>query len=178
MSKKIKIPKFFQELHGEEASLFSIVLVYVSGTLFGIFCFFICPDFQHNFYRWLLAGIALDIGGGVVANLSQGTSEFYSQRPKKRWIFIFTHLIHPILLWIIFQHAIGILVVGAITIIFTAIINLISVVSNQIIVSGSLFILNLMLLIILKVELLPLILLSVFSLKLIVGFGVRWNEIN
>jgi hypothetical protein len=178
MFRKIKIPKFLQELHGDEASIFSIVLVYVTGIIFGIFCFSISKDFHQDYYRWLLAGIALDIGGGVVANMSQGTSDYYAKRPKTRWIFILIHIIHPILLWIIFSNMNKILIIGATTLVFTAIVNAITGASNQRIVSGTLFIFNLMLLFIFKVDILPLLLLTAFSMKLIVGFGVRWNEIN
>jgi hypothetical protein len=178
MFRKIQIPKFLQELHGEEASVFSIVLVYLTGIIFGIFCFSVCQDLQNNLYRWLLSVIALDIGGGVVANMSQGTTDYYAKRPKVRWVFIFIHIIHPFLLWIVFPNMIGILIVGATTLIFTAIVNGIPGVSNQRIVSATLFIFNLMLLIIFKVDILPLMLLSVFSLKMIVSFGVRWNEIT
>jgi hypothetical protein len=178
MFRKIKIPKFLQKLHGEEASIFSLVLVYVTGIVFGIFCFSFSQDLHNYLYRWLLTIIALDIGGGVVANMTQGTSDYYAKRPKLRWFFIFIHSIHPVLLWIIFPKMTGILIVGATTLIFTAIVNAISGVSNQRIVSGGLFVFNLMLLNIFKVDILPLILLSVFSMKLIVGFGVRWNEMN
>jgi hypothetical protein len=178
MFRKIKIPKFLQELHGEEASMFSIVLVYITGIVFGIFCFSFSQDFHNYLYRWLLAIIALDIGGGVVANMSPGTSDYYAKRPKLRWVFIIIHIIHPVLLWIIFPKMIGILIVGATTLLFTAVVNVISGVSNQRMVSATLFVFNLMLLILFKVDVLPLVLLSVFSLKLIVGFGVRWNEMN
>jgi hypothetical protein len=178
MQAKIRIPKFLKELHGEETSVFSILLVYLTGLTFGLFYIIYSPDFHIEFYRWILALLAVDIGGGVVANMTQSTSEYYAKRPKMRWIFIIIHIIHPIILWIIFSKMNGILFVGGTTIIFTSIVNLISGLSNQRIVSSTFFVINLMLLFVFKVDILPLILLTVFSMKLIMCFGVRWSGLH
>jgi hypothetical protein len=178
MYRIIRIPKLLQDLHGKEASIFSIVLVYFTGIIFGVFFFFLSKDFHSVFHRWLLAVIACDMGGGVVANMSQSTSDYYAKRPKTRWIFIFLHIIHPLLLWIVFPETNGILIIGGTTIIFTSIVNIITKETTQRIIAGSLIVINLMLLILCKIEIMPLILLTVFSLKLIVGFAVRWNFEN
>jgi hypothetical protein len=140
MQTKIKIPKLLQELHGEETSVFSILLVYITGLTFGLFYIIYCPDFHIGFYRWLLAFLAIDIGGGAVANMTQSTSEYYAKRPNTRWVFIIIHIIHPLILWIIFSKMNGILFGGATTLIFTSIVNLISGSSNQRIVSSTLFV--------------------------------------
>ena len=175
MPMKIKISGFLQELHGEETTVFSIFLVYFTGIALGLFFFFHGPEFQSGLHRWLLAGIAADLGGGVVANMTQSTSEYYAKRPKTRWIFIFIHIIHPVLLWIIFPKMTGILFIGGTTLIFASIVNATSGLSNQRIVSAALLVFNLMLLLIFNLDLMALILLAVFSMKLIVGFAVRWT---
>lgn len=173
MTRIVRIPKTLQEVHGEEASVISLIMVYLASVLLGTTLFLLTPDLHPSWHRWLLAIIALDIGGGVVANMTTGTSEYYRKRPKLRPIFIMVHVIHPLLLWLIFPGQMAIPVVGAATLIFTAIVNKIPEVSNQR-MAGALFtVTNLILLLWLKAEAIPTILMTLFSLKLITGFAVR-----
>ncbi len=67
----------------------------------------------------------------------------------------------------------GILFVGGATIIFTSIVNLISGLSNQRIVSSALFVINLMLLFIFKVDILPLDTFDSFFYEIDCGFWCK-----
>lgn len=174
MNRILKIPKFLHELHGEEASILSIFLVYVTGIAFAIFCVMMSPAFLHGYYKWVLAAMALDIGGGVVSNLSQGTAEYYGKRPGTRWIFILVHGLHPVILWILFSYMNGILIIGVLILTFTTAVNSLSDLSDQRLVSACLFVITLMLINLLVTGFLPVLFLTVFAMKLIVGFGVRW----
>lgn len=178
MNRILKIPKFLHELHGEEASLLSVLLVYATGIAFALFCIVMCRPVVQGYQTWILALMALDIGGGVVSNFSPGTSAYYAKRPTRRWIFIAVHIIHPLLLWVIFSHMHGILVVGAAILVFTAIVNAVSGIPNQRMIAACLFVTTLVLINLLVTGLLPLLFLSVFALKLIIGFGVRWNHVG
>ncbi len=173
MHAKVRIPKFLHELHGEEASALSLILVYSAGLLLGITIFLLTPDLQPAWHRWLLTVLAMDIGGGVVANMTPGTSDYYAKRPKIRWIFILMHVIHPALIWLVFPGVVAIPVVGAATLVFTAIVNSIREPASQRTYGALFMVIILATLLLLKTESIPTILLTLFSFKLIIGFAVR-----
>jgi hypothetical protein len=173
---KIKIPMFLQELHGEETSLLSIVMTYLTGIVFGMFMYVYSEDLSVYWHKILLAILGLDIGGGVVANMSHNTSSYYAQRPKARWVFIVLHMLHPLLLWMVYPARTEILVLGATILIFTSIVNVISKETVQRLMAGVFLVLTFMLFLFFKMDHLLLILLAIYSIKLIMGFAVRWNS--
>ena len=103
--KTILIPRVFHELFGEETTkidLFTILLASLGGT--GLVLWF---DYTHLSALSLPVLIIIlifcaDIFGGVVANMTKGTSLYYKERPSLRQIFIFIH-IQPILFAILIQ---------------------------------------------------------------------------
>jgi hypothetical protein len=126
MKKTIQIPKFLHELFGTQqnrSELILIILFTITSTLLA--AWFTAPYWQtlvwyQNLVLWLLF---LDISGGVVANLSEGTNNYYNARPNARWLFIAIH-IQPLLLAVVLESPINIaFAVWLYTLICASIIN-------------------------------------------------------
>lgn len=174
MNKNVRIPLWLCEFHGEEASVFSLLATYATGTILGLYAY-LSASVPEGWRTWLICGLAIDIGGGVVANMSKSTTIYYAARPKLRWFFILLHLIHPFLLGLVYGES-WILVVGATTLLFTATVNYLHGRENQRIVAGSLTLINFVIIYSLLENKLLLLLLTCYSVKLIVAFAIRWND--
>jgi hypothetical protein len=126
MKTTIQIPKFLHELFGTQqnrSELVLIILFTITSTLLVAWLtasYWQTLTWYQNLVLWLLF---LDISGGVVANLSEGTNNYYNARPKARWLFIAIH-IQPLLLAIVLESPIQIaLAVWLYTLISASIIN-------------------------------------------------------
>lgn len=101
--KPVEVPKFLQELHGEKTTIGKILLVYLSG---GIVAAFSLIGLVHQGiapWRVILCGILfMDISGGVVANLSSSTNQYYQKNMRLRIGFLLVHCIHPGLFIVMF----------------------------------------------------------------------------
>lgn len=172
--KNVKIPLWLQEFHGEEVPLPTLIITYVVGIIVSLYAYF-TGDFSDNWQIWLVCGLALDIGAGVIANLSSSTTLYYIARPKFRWTFITLHVVHPLLLWIVYPDKLWILLIGLITLMCTAVVNSLKEANFQRIIAGSLVIINLILACTFLNDMLLSILLICYSLKLILAFAVRWK---
>jgi len=126
MKTTIQIPKFLHELFGTQQNRCELVLILlftITSTL-GV-AWFSASYWQtltwyQNLVLWLLF---LDISGGVVANLSEGTNNYYNARPKARWLFIAIH-IQPLILAFVLESPIYVaLAVWLYTLISASIIN-------------------------------------------------------
>jgi hypothetical protein len=123
--KEIELPKFLHDLHGERARVSTLIATYLSGLL--------CASVAA--WQFALAGlpvwkialgalIFLDIGGGVVANLSSSTSQYYRERPKLRLPFLALHIIHPAALAMLFPFALSYFIyAGVVTLAGAALVN-------------------------------------------------------
>ncbi len=99
----IRIPKFLHELHGETAPLSQILLVYASA-LAGTVLFFIAL-YPYPLPLWksaLLAVLLVDIIGGVTANLSSSTNQYYQRANGRRIGFLLLHVLQPALFTLLF----------------------------------------------------------------------------
>ncbi len=101
--KEIQIPKIFHELHGEKARLISIILVYTVGIISAsLFTLFLLP-LNLSLWKYILIAILIvDISGGVVANLSTPTNQYYQKNSRLRFIFLSLHILQPCLFCIVF----------------------------------------------------------------------------
>lgn len=126
MKTTIQIPKFLHELFGTQQNRCELVLILlftITSTLLA--AWLTAPYWQtltwyQNLVLWLLF---LDISGGVVANLSEGTNNYYNARPKARWLFIAIH-IQPLILAFVMESPIYVaLAVWLYTLISASIIN-------------------------------------------------------
>lgn len=142
MKTTIEIPKFLHELFGTQQNrteLILIILFTITSTL--LVAWFTAPYWQtltwyQNVVLWLLF---LDITGGVVANLSEGTNNYYNTRPKARWLFIAIH-IQPLILALVLESPITIaLMVWLYTLICASIINSLRSLSFHRLLAGALF---------------------------------------
>ncbi|WP_409344574.1 hypothetical protein [Paenibacillus sp. MBLB4367] len=102
--KTVKIPSFFHEVFGEKqtaAELFFIIVfgVGMSGLMLA------CTYPEWGGLAWwkigCLALLALDINGGVVANVTLSTNNYYKASSRARLLFIAIH-VQPVLLSLIF----------------------------------------------------------------------------
>jgi len=101
----IKIPRFLQDLHGKETSLFSLIAIYLMGLIVAF-----VVDFQMmsvvDLSTWKIIVVfvlAFDIGGGVIANYTDSTRKYYEENKRKHTIFIFLHILHGTFFALIFM---------------------------------------------------------------------------
>ena len=95
----INIPKYFHELHGKQASIVSLVLVYANAMFFGLFILYrIQPLELPTWKTILLFFIVADIAGGAVANFTTSTRQYYRENSQLQIPFLLMHIIHPVLL--------------------------------------------------------------------------------
>lgn len=133
MNKTISIPKSLHEFHGEESTIFSLILTYVSGIILASAVLLFYQFYDLTLWRQiLLILICFDIGGGIVSNFTQGTREYYSKNRKRRWAFLSLHLLYPVLFYLIFPGLIVKFIIPiALILIGSAIINLFYDMDNQ-----------------------------------------------
>jgi hypothetical protein len=126
MKTTIQIPKFLHELFGTQQNLYELVLIILFtiistlGVALYTSSYWLTLTWVQSLVLWLLF---LDIAGGVVANLSEGTNNYYNTRPKARWIFIAIH-IQPLILAVVLDSPISIaLMVWLYTLLSASLIN-------------------------------------------------------
>ena len=98
----IKIHRYFHEILGENQKPIELLFIFLFAVLSTIFSFILYYDFLNNLpllNQGILLLLTLDIAGGVIANLTYGTDQFYSKRKKARIVFIIIH-IQPILIFL------------------------------------------------------------------------------
>ncbi|MBA4384363.1 MAG: hypothetical protein C0410_06480 [Anaerolinea sp.] len=104
---EIIIPKALHELHGEKASLTSLVLVYLTALVVGgITLWQIIPLGLPVWKVILTAVLFLDIGGGAAANHTSSTNQYYQKKVSLRPIFLAMHVVHPLLLMLVFPYSV------------------------------------------------------------------------
>ena len=95
----INIPKYLQELHGKQASVVSLVLVYTTALFFGFFISTIIQPLDLAVWKSILLFIIVaDIAGGAVANFTTSTRQYYRENKQLQIPFLLMHIIHPLLL--------------------------------------------------------------------------------
>lgn len=94
-SKTIKIPKFFHELFGSEQTLTELILVGLFAATSTAAAFYLSQKDWQNLSGLQITGMVLlylDIMGGIVANITRGTTAYYATSPKQRSIFLAIHI--------------------------------------------------------------------------------------
>jgi hypothetical protein len=103
---EVRIPGLLRPIHGENASLVDILLVYGVGIVFGVLALIFALTRVESFPLWkavILFVLAADVSGGATAGFTTGTQLYYADRPGLLWGFIFIHFIEPALLFILFD---------------------------------------------------------------------------
>ena len=125
-NRKIKIPKVLQELHGEETTVFNLIIVYLFGIISALIIVLYANSVEY-IPLWkmiLLFIISMDIFSGIIANFSSSTNKYYREHRKLRFIFILLHVFHPLVLWFLFG---GILIVWLAILLYIEILSLITI---------------------------------------------------
>ena len=176
--KKIQVHKFLSEVFGRETTTFDLLAIIISSISFAVLTLF---------FKWyadiaiikkiILTILALDIGGGVVANFTTGTNNYYAESLRKRYLFVLFHLLQPsILIWIFPSELIAILGVSLFTLTSAIIVLYIKKQYSQRIVAVTLLLLSLILSTLLNYSVpLTKMIMQLFSVKLILAFSVNWT---
>jgi hypothetical protein len=104
--KEIIIPKILHELHGEKTRISTLSMVYLAGLIAaGVVVYQVIPS-ALPIWKVILVGLLfLDIAGGVVANLSTSTNQYYQGKTGLRLGFTLLHILHPALFIVVLPEA-------------------------------------------------------------------------
>ena len=180
-NKKIQVHKFLSEVFGHETTMFDLLAIIICSISFAILTLFVKWNADITIAKKIILTIlALDIGGGVVANFTTGTNFYYAESLRKRYLFVLFHLLQPsILIWISPNELQLILGVSIFTLTSSIIVLNIKKHNTQKIVAITLLLLSFMLSVLLNYsDLLLQIVMQLFSIKLILAFSVNWSLID
>lgn len=176
-NKKIKVHKVLGEFFGRETTRFDLLAIVISAVSFAGMTLLLIWSLDFSVLKKIVLTIlALDIGGGVVANFTIGTNNYYAESLRKRYLFIFFHLLQPsILIWI-FPNELLSIVIATLFILTSSILVLgVKKQYHQRIVAITLLLLYLILSTSLNyTDTLTQITMQLFSIKLILAFSVNW----
>jgi membrane glycosyltransferase len=177
-SNKIKVHRLLRELFGLETTRFDLLAIIISAVSFAALTLILNSNSAALATKAIvLIILALDIGGGVVANFTTGTNNYYAQSLQKRYLFVVFHLLQPsVLIWIFPNELLAILGVSIFTLTSSLIVLNIKKNYNQRIIAVTLLLLSLILSTILNyTDPLAQVIMQLFSVKLILAFSVNWT---
>jgi hypothetical protein len=180
-NKKIQVHKFLFELFGRETTTFDLLAIVIASLSFaGLTLILKLNTNISNFKLIILTILALDIAGGVVANFTAGTTNYYAESLRKRYFFVLFHLLQPsILIWIFPNELQAILGISIVVLISSIIVLKIKKYYTQRIAAITLLVLSFILSILLNFsDPLTQLLMQLFSTKLILAFSVNWSSID
>jgi hypothetical protein len=180
LNSRVSIPRFFHEIHGRTQTSAELFLTYSAGIVAAIPIVATAIQAQFTLAQIiLLLLLTLDIACGVVANCTEGTSAYYAESSSRRWVFLALHVVQPCLfIWLFPQEQWVILALGALTLASGCIVNFLQSITVQRVSAMTLLVLA----VICMVYLIPdsrkilLLLMFLYSTKIILAFAVRWNE--
>jgi membrane glycosyltransferase len=178
-NKKIQVHKFLVELFGRETTTFDLLAIVIgSFSVAGLTLALKWNTDISIFKLIILTILTLDIAGGVVANFTTGTTNYYAESLRKRYFFVLFHLLQPsILIWIFPNDLQAILGISIFTLISSIIVLNTKKHNTQRITAITFLLLSFILSIFLNYSdpLLKLFM-QLFSIKLILAFSVNWNS--
>lgn len=175
---KIQVHKFLGELFGRETTTFDLLAIMICSVSFAGLALLVKWNSDFSVIKkFILTILALDIAGGVVANFTTGTNNYYAESLQKRYLFVLFHLLQPsILIWIFPSELLAILGVSLFTLTSSIIVLSIKKHYNQRIIAVTLLLLSLILSTLLNyTDPLTKIIMQLFSIKLILAFSVNWT---
>ncbi len=178
---KFKVHRLFHDLFGRETTTFDLLAIVIGSLSFAALTLILKWNGDiSNFKLIILTILALDIAGGVVANFTAGTTNYYAESLRKRYFFVLFHLLQPsILSWIFPNELQAILGVSIYTLTSSIIVLNIKKYNTQKIVAITLLHLSFMLSIRLNFsDPLTQLFMQLFSIKLILAFSVNWSSID
>lgn len=179
LNRKVEIPLFLQELHGKEASVVDLFFTYLTAFVITGLILYSAIDVPMSIFKFILLGLlAFDLSGGIVANFTQGTTNYYAESHKRRYVFIGLHIIQPIMLaWIFPKDLASIYVAAAYTILATLITNSLKKEERQRFLASVFVTMGLSLVFLISPESkVVYFMLVLFIVKLILAFSVKWHD--
>ncbi len=174
--KTIKIPKALQELHGENSPLFNIILVYFIGLIAFFLVFLSLENSGISLIKRIIVSfIFFDIAGGVIANLSSSTNQYYQKNERIRIIFLLLHILHPaVVIWVFPSSWILIGGVAALTLMGGVALHFIPDNEKRQVLAAALLVLGVLGSLYLQAEVQVLYAFApLFMVKLLIGFSVK-----
>jgi hypothetical protein len=174
---KIKVNRFLSELFGHETTTFDLLAIVISSFSFAGLTFILKWNANiSNIKIIMLTILTLDIAGGIVANFTTGTNNYYAESLRRRYLFVFFHLLQPsILIWIFPSDLLAILGISLYTLTSSIIVLNIKKQYDQRIIAITLLLFSLFLSTLLKyTDPLTKMIMQLFSFKLILAFSVNW----
>jgi hypothetical protein len=178
-NKKIQVHKFLFELFGRETTTFDLLSIVIGSLSFAGLTLALKWNAGISIFKLVILTIlALDIAGGVVANFTAGTTNYYADSLRKRYFFVLFHLLQPsILIWIFPNDLQAILGVSIYTLTSSIIVLNINKHNTQRITAITLLLLSFILSVLLNYsDPLLQIGMQLFSIKLILAFSVNWSS--
>ncbi|WP_256006702.1 hypothetical protein [Pedobacter deserti] len=171
-TKKIHLPPLLWKLHGRSACVTDLLMTYSFAILVGIVNLY----FSRDLPVWasvIILALSLDIGGGVISNLTRGTIDYYRQSNHSPYAFIWVHLIQAALLAWVYQELMDqIMMLSLIIMTLSSELIRVSGTERQKPLSTFLFGLVLLATLVLEMSALPVrLLLILLAFKLIMGFA-------
>jgi hypothetical protein len=176
---KFKVHRLFHELFGRETTTFDLLAIVIASLSFAGLTLVLKWNANISIFKLIILTIlTLDIAGGVVANFTTGTTNYYAESLRKRYFFVLFHLLQPsILIWIFPNELQAILVISIFTLISSIIVLNINKHYTQRITAITLLLLSFVLSILLNYsDPLLQIIMQLFSIKLILAFSVNWSS--
>ena len=176
-NKKIQVHKFLGEIFGRETTTFDLLAIIIGSVSFALLTLFVKWNADITIIKKIILTIlALDIAGGVVANFTRGTNNYYAESLQKRYLFVLFHLLQPsILIWIFPNELLAVLGVSIFTLISSIIVLNVKKHYNQRIIAVTLLLFSLILSTLFNyTDPLTKMIMQLFSIKLILAFSVNW----
>jgi hypothetical protein len=116
VERRLRIPLWLREIHGYSATAGELILVYLTALAFAAS---ILISIQYRLAELsalqvtVLVLVPLDLAGGAVANLCQGTRTYWrSRNTSLRLLFLAVHAVHGIAIAFVFPEAAASVVVA------------------------------------------------------------------
>ena len=180
-NKKIQVHKFLVELFGRETTTFDLLAIVISSFSVAGLTLALKWNADISIFKLIMLTIlSLDIAGGVVANFTTGTNNYYTESLRKRYFFVLFHFLQlSILIWIFPNELQAILGISIFTLISSIIVLNLNKHYTQRITAITLLLLSFILSILLNYsDPLLQIVMQLFSIKLILAFSVNWSSID
>lgn len=178
-SRKIQVHKSLHELFGRETNRLDLFAILLGSITLTIAVQLLCLDGELSLIKKIiLAFLTLDIGGGIIANFTEGTNNYYSESVRKRYLFIAIHILQPLILsWVFPNNILTILTLTSFTLISSFIITSIERTNTQKTIGATMVLIGMILIFLFSfsTQLLQLILL-IYVVKLILAFSVNWTH--
>lgn len=175
----IKVHSFLVELFGRETTRLDLLLILFGSIILTITTqkMSLGSDFSLS-KKIVLALLTLDIGGGAIANFTEGTNKYYSENIKRKHLFIIIHILQPLILsWVFDKDFLIILIQTVYVLISSFIVTSINQKKSQKIIAATMLLISVILTFsfTFSIPALQLILL-IYSIKLILAFSVNWTN--